>query len=69
MSEDRFALLEGLSRTRGFVVQVNDDTFELIQQTRRKSVPRSWELSEQGIENASRWLLGKPVKANKWWFR
>ena len=69
MSEDKWSLLEGMERNRGYAVNVNDDSFLLTQQTKRKSVPRSWELSEQGISDASDWLLSKPVKPNSWWFR
>ncbi len=66
MAEDKWALLEGMALNRGYAVHVNDDAFELALQEKRNGVRRSWELTERGIEAASAWLLGKPVRPNTW---
>lgn len=63
MSDSRWQLLEGLARTRGYEVDVNDDTLILLpcfHIGKHKPLVPLWDLSEESIEAASRWLVGKP---------
>jgi hypothetical protein len=62
MSEDRWTVLEGLARTRGYEVAANDDKliiFPRFQISKNKPLVCSWDLSDDGVENASLWLQSR----------
>lgn len=72
MSEDKWTLLEGLARKRGYEVATNDDkliVFPRFQVSKDKSLVCSWDLSDEGIEAASSWLQSKRRLCDPWPFR
>jgi hypothetical protein len=63
MSEDKWTLLEGLARRRGYEVAASDDNLIIFPRFQmsgeNKSLVYSWDLSDEGVESASQWLQSK----------
>jgi len=72
MSEDRWQLLQGLARTRGYDVIVDGDTLALAPRAMlgkdSKVVVFTQALDAAGVESASVWLLGKRRLVDPWPF-
>ena len=72
MSEDRWQLLQGLARSRGYDVIVDGDTLALAPYVAlgkdSKVVVFTQALDAAGIESASKWLLGKRRLFGPWPF-
>jgi hypothetical protein len=71
MSEDKWQVLQGLARTRGFDLAVDGGRFSLsprVRIGRNRSPVFSSPINDVGIEAASAWLLSKRKQFDSWRF-
>ena len=72
MSEDKWQVLQGLARSRGYELVVNGDKLTLAPRVKLSTQPKSstltQSLNDAGIEIASKWLQGKRKLFNPWAF-